>query len=426
MMTVPDPHSAPELTLAEPAPLELFLGRQPILDRRENLVAYELLFRSSNDNASHVIDDLQATASVISRVFGEMDTRDVLGKHRGFINVSATLLMSDLIELLPRKQVVLELLETIAITDEIVQRCRSLKSAGYSLALDDFGQITEACVPLLDVVDIIKVDLTLHNGASLIQVVQALRQWPVQLLAEKVDSRAQADECLKLGFELFQGYFFAKPAILNGRGVDLATLPLLKLLGLIRNDAETDEIERIFRQSPNLTLNLLRLVNSVSSGVVTNIRSLRQAILVLGRKQLQRWIQLLLFTLYPADADYPTPLMHLAATRGRIMELLAQIISPNNRDYQDQAFMTGLLSLLDTLLGLPLRDVIRQLNISDLMRRALLDHEGELGKLLALVMALERVELQGVSTILTQLPALSADDLYRAELEAIAWVNDLN
>jgi c-di-GMP-related signal transduction protein len=146
-----------------------------------------------------------------------------------------------------------------------------------------------------------------------------------------------------------------------------STLPLLKFLGLILSGAETDEIEQIFRQSPNLTLKLLRLVNSVSSGVVTNIRSLRQALRVLGRRQLQRCIQLLLFTLCPAEADYPSPLMHLAETRGRMMELLAQNMSPNNRDYQDQAFMTGLLSLLDTLLGIPLQDMIRQLNITELL-----------------------------------------------------------
>jgi c-di-GMP-related signal transduction protein len=412
-------------SLTEATPLEIFLGRQPILDRNQNLFAYELLFRSSRQNSSGDFDDLQATASVISRVFGEMNAQDVLGNYRGFINVSEKLLMSDLIELLPRKRVVLELLETITLTDEIVQRCRSLKKTGYRLALDDVGHINESHLPLLEIVDIVKIDFPAHDNMSLANTVQQLRQWPLQLLAEKVESQEQADLCAQLGFELFQGYFFARPVILSSKGVCPSRLPLLKLLGLFMSDADTDQIEHVFRQSPHLTLNLMRLVNSVASGVTIHISSLKQAIMVLGRKQLQRWVQLLLFTLHPADVASPSPLMHMAATRGRIMELLARKIRSNDTDFHDQAFMAGLLSLLDVLLGTPLQDVIRQLNISEPMRLALLNHEGELGQLLALATQLEQADFDSIATMLSRTPAITPDDLCEIELAAMAWVNDL-
>jgi c-di-GMP-related signal transduction protein len=427
MLTIPNPNT----TSVVPDPderysREIFLGRQPILGRNQNLVAYELLFRGSQvNNASNAVNDLQATASVISRVFTEMNTQDILGKHRGFINFSADLLLSDLIELLPRKRVVLELLETISINHEIIHRCQNLKRMGYSLALDDFGQFADAYIPLLEVCDIVKIDLTLHDDQSLTKVVQQLRPWPVKLLAEKVDSQKQAARCMELGFDLFQGYYFARPDMLNGKGVDPAKLPLLRLFGLVLGDADAGEIEQIFRQSPNLTFNLLRLVNSVASGMVSKISTVKQAIMVLGRRQLQRWLQLLLFTLQKG-AEYPSPLMDLAATRGRLMELLAGKLRPNDKDYQDQAFMTGLLSLLDALLEMPLNDLINQLNIPEFIEHALLNHEGELGALLALAKQLEHAEFADNTELLEKLPAISPEDLCQAQLDAMAWVNNLN
>ena len=401
---------------------DIFLGRQPILDREQRIVAYELLFRSGDTAAAGVTDDMQATASVIHHAFSEMGVQTVLGTQLGFINVSADMLQSDLVELLPHTQVVLELLETIHITDAVIERCRELKQQGFILALDDFV-FDESYRPLLALADIVKVDLLLHTQDELRAVVSQLKPWPVRLLAEKVDSAEQAAFCHALGFDLFQGYYFARPAVLSAKRTDPAQMALIQLLGLVMGDADTPQIEQMFKQHPSLTYNLMRLVNSVASGVRRNIASVSQAIMVLGRKQLQRWLQLLLFTLQ-AGAPYPSPLLLLAATRGKMMELLAGK-QQRNADFCDEAFMAGILSLIDSLIGKPLADIVGELGLGERLTAALLRREGEMGGLLLLVESVEHPDIGRTLALLAQCGGLTLSDLTAAEIEAMSWANQV-
>ena len=400
----------------------IFLARQPILDRDQRIVAYELLFRAGNTIGAAVTDDMQATASVIHHAFSEMGVQTVLGSQRGFINVSADMLLSDMIELLPRTQVVLELLETIRIDDAVIERCRALKQQGFALALDDFV-FNDGYRPLLSLVDIIKVDLLLHDQDQLRTVVNQLKQWPVKLLAEKVDSAEQAAYCQSLGFDLFQGYYFARPLVLSAKRADPSHLALIQLLGLVLSDADTAQIEQIFKQHPNLTYNLIRLVNSVACGVHRSIASVSQAIMVLGRKQLQRWLQLLMFTLQGGSV-YPSPLLLLAATRGKMLELLA-VKQQRSADYCDEAFMAGILSLIESLIDKPLADIVRELNLGERLAAALLHGKGEMGVLLQLVESVEHLDLDYTNTLLAQTGGLSLSDLTTAEIEAMSWANQV-
>ncbi len=401
---------------------DIFLGRQPILDRDQRIVAYELLFRSANTASAVVTDDMQATASVIHHAFSEMGVQAVLGEQLGFINVSADMLLSDLVEFLPKSQVVLELLETIIVTEEVVERCRALKQEGFMLALDDFV-FADSHRPLLALVDIVKVDLLLHTQDELRVAVSQLKQWPVKLLAEKVDSAEQAAYCHALGFDLFQGYYFARPTVLSAKRADPALMALTQLLGLVLRDAGTQQIEQVFKQHPSLTFNLMRLVNSVASGVRRNISSVAQAIMVLGRKQLQRWLQLLMFTLQ-AGAPYPSPLLLLAATRGRMMELLAGK-QQRSADFCDEAFMGGILSLIDSLIDKPLADIVGELGLSERLSAALLQREGEMGTLLQLVESVEHSDFDHTLSLLAQCSGLSLPDLTLAEIEAMSWANQI-
>lgn len=401
---------------------DIFLGRQPILDRDQRIVAYELLFRTADTSSVTVTDDMQATASVIHHAFSEMGVQTVLGTQLGFINVSADMLLSDMVELLPKSQVVLELLETIIVTEAVIERCRALKLLGFALALDDFV-FDESYLPLLALVDIVKIDLLLHSREELQAVVSQLKPWPVKLLAEKVDSAEQAAYCHSLGFDLFQGYYFARPSVLSTKRADPSQLALIRLLGLVLHDADTPQIEQIFKQHPSLTYNLMRLVNSVASGVHHSIASVSQAIVVLGRKQLQRWLQLLLFTLQ-VGTPYPSPLLLLAATRGKMMELLAEK-QQHNADYCDEAFMAGILSLIDSLIDKPLADIVSELNLGDRLAAALLRREGELGALLQLVESVEHPDLSRTLSLLAQCGSLSLSDLTMAEIEAMCWANQV-
>jgi EAL and modified HD-GYP domain-containing signal transduction protein len=401
---------------------DIFLGRQPILDRDQRIVAYELLFRSANTANVSVTDDMQATASVIHHAFSEMGVQAVLGTQLGFINISADMLLSDMMELLPKSQVVLELLETIQITEEVIERCRELKQQGFMLALDDFVY-DDSYLPLLALVDIVKIDLLLHSREELQTVVNRLKPWPVKLLAEKVDSAEQAAYCHSLGFNLFQGYYFARPSVLTAKRADQSQLALIQLLGLVLSDAETPQIEQIFKQHPNLTYNLMRLVNSVACGVTRSITSISQAIMVLGRKQLQRWLQLLLFTLQNGSV-YPSPLLLLAASRGKMMELLAAK-QQRNADYCDEAFMAGILSLIESLIDKPLAVIVEELNLGERLAAALLHREGELGTLLKLVESIEHPDLKDTHFLLAQHSTLSLPALTAAEIEAMSWANQV-
>lgn len=195
---------------------DIFLGRQPILDREQRLVAYELLYRNSaQEKEALVTDDLLATARVIKHAFHDLGISTVVGESRAFVNVCAESLMSRVIETLPQDRVVLEILETVEVDDRIVQRCRQLKAKGYRLALDDFCRFNEAHEPLLDIVDVVKIDLTLVEPGGLRELVRRLKLRPARLLAEKVDSAERARECLALGLDMFQGFFFSQPVVLT-------------------------------------------------------------------------------------------------------------------------------------------------------------------------------------------------------------------
>ena len=192
----------------------VYLGRQPIFDRRQNLVAYELLYRSGAVGEARVTDDAAATAEVIRRSFQRIGIATVLGKADGFINLDAEMLFSRQIDRLPGDRMVLELLETVAINDDIIERCRQLKQRGFRLALDDVSFYSDSYAPLFEMADVIKIDLPLLDEARLAALVGQLKPYAGKLLAEKVETRARFEECRALGFQLFQGFFLSRPTLL--------------------------------------------------------------------------------------------------------------------------------------------------------------------------------------------------------------------
>lgn len=402
----------------------IFIGRQPILDKRHMITGFELLFRTAECLDANVCDQTEASVETISN-FLNIGLQDLIGtRNKGYLNVGREVLLSDILELVPKDRMIIELLETVVITPEIVDRCRELKSAGYCLALDDF--IYEpAYDPLLEIVDIVKVDLLQMTPSSLRDTVERLKRYPVKLLAEKVEDQNQYKEVLSMGFELFQGYYFAKPTLITGKRLDPSRIAVLKLLEQVLVETEVGEIEKTFKENPHFTYNLLRIVNSVGMGISQNIESVRQAIVLLGRDQIKRWAQLLLFSDKNSSGG-ASPLMQTAAKRGRLMELLAEKSEKqgSSNGIVELAFMTGILSLIDALLGKPLEEVISQLSLAEEAQSALLAREGELGKLLTFTENLEQGDMDGVSALLAG-GKLEISHLLAAEQEAIAWTNKL-
>lgn len=411
-----------------PPHTHVFLGRQPILGREQQLLAYELLFRDgliATGNRAEILDPTQATATVIANAFTELATNEVLGPYRGFINVDEEMLFSDLVEALPPQLVVIEVLESVEPTPEVIARCRELRSKGFSLAVDDVVQVQEAYRPLLAEADIIKVDIMRLGFDELSVLVDTLKPFGKKLLAEKVETAEQLEQCQRLGFDLFQGYHFAKPTIIVGKKLNPSQIALLRLLSLVMQDAETRDIENGFKQEPGLTVNMLRLTNSVSSGLQTKVTSLRHAITILGRQQLQRWLQLLIYTTPKGGNAAANPLLQLAATRGRMMELLSDRLVPRNREFADQAFMVGIMSLMPTLLGLPMEDILAQLPVALRVKNALLERAGQHGQLLNLVIATEHPDDPELEEAIERLPGINLDVVNDCLSLAFSWANHL-
>ena len=411
---------------------DVFLGRQPILDRHQQLFAYELLFRSSSaekGNFASFIDGNQATATVIINAFTEFSLADALGPYQGFIKVDEGLLFSDLINALPPHTVVLEILDTVAQTQDMIVRCEQLRQAGYILATHVRPESLDLDnKPLLRIAEVIKVDVSRVEPERLKQLTPSLKHLRKTLLAEKVESNDQMKLCHDLGFDLFQGYYFARPTVIQGKRLQSSEMALLRLLGLISQDADTAEIEKVFKQEPVLTLNLLRLTNSAGSGLPTKITSLRHAITILGRRQLLRWLQLLLYSGASSSAPVVNPLLQLAATRGRLMELLVDKTpagKQGGRDLIDQSFMVGILSLMPTLTGTSMRDILSQLSLAKPVNDALGERQGVLGDLLNLVESLENEDRAKAGEVLQRLPDIDANYANSCLTRALAWANSL-
>lgn len=410
--------------MSEAPPTQLFLGRQPILDREQKLVAYELLFRNSCHNAANVTHGATATATVIANAFTELSIGDALGHCRGFINVDEEFLFSDMLELLPTQSVVLEILETVPPTPEVIARCRQLRAIGFTLALDDVIESIPESQELLALVEIIKVDLQALQPGELLTLTHKLKPLNKTLLAEKVETREQMEECLKLGYQLFQGYYFARPTIIAGKKLNHSQLTLMKMMSLLLSDADTVELEAALKPEPVLTVNLLRMTNSAGAGCSVRITSLRHAITVLGRRQLQRWLQLLLFATGTEGGTH-SPLLQLAATRGRMMELLADALQKNNVAFADEAFMVGIMSLMPALIGLPIADIVAPLAIPEAVHDALCQESGPLGDLLKITAAAEYGDPDEMREYLALVSTLDANTLNRCSTQALAWANSI-
>lgn len=392
-------------------------AHQPILGPGNSIVAMELLYRSTHRATDDVFDHTAATANVIVSAFSHIGMIELMGNRKLFINVAEELLLSDTITLLPKDKVTLELLEHIEVTDEIVARVRQLKEMGYEFALDDYVFHAEPC-PLFSLVDIIKVDMLQTDVLNLEPLVRYLRQWPCKLLAEKVETQEIYQACQKAGFDLFQGYFFAHPTIIDGKLTDPHKLAVLNLLDKVSSEAEFDEIEAAFKGNPGLTYSLLRLVNSPAFYSHNKIESIRQAINILGLRHLSRWLQVMLFT---QQNDHEClPILELAIHRGRLMELMAKAlaISP------DRAYVCGMLSLADTAMNMFIEEIVNSLNLVDEVRLALLDRKGKLGAMLDICEHLEQGDFEQVDATARHL-YLATASLTEMQKESITWTSQM-
>jgi len=394
---------------------EIFIGRQPILDKQQRIFGYELLFRDASKNYAQIKDHDQATATVIAHTLHNLGFNRLVGEKKGFINVDATILSREFIELLPQENTVFEILEHVLVNRELLDWCKYLKTEGYLIALDDFTY-SDSYKPLLDIADFIKLDIRAYNKDGLIETATTIKKYLIKLLAEKVETQEEFEFCLQLGFEFFQGYFFAKPTVIKGSKISPSQVVLFEIFNNLSKEKDIEIIEKLFKRQPELDIKLLKLINSGAYYRRQPITSLRQAITLLGYKTLQKWVSLMLFARDMANIK-SDPVVERVAIRGYMMESLAARIT-GNRTIADSAFLTGILSLSEALLNIPIKTFLSELNVGEEIADALLEKKGILGTLLIMMDKYDDQEFDEIDALLRGY-RLEIKDFLQLETNAI-------
>ena len=337
--------------------MSLFIARQPILDLGQKTVAYELLFRSGLENSFGNAEPNQASVQVFHDSVMEYGLGSLVGESKAFYNVTRSGLVDELYTVLPQDKVVLELLENVSPDREVIEACERLKSAGYQLALDDFVFSPEF-EPLLDIADIVKVDFLQTTGPERQRLPEACLGRNIRFLAEKVETLNEFEEASKLGYELFQGYFFCRPEILSGTEIPKFKTNYLRFLSEVRSSPmDLDRLSASVKQEMSLSVKLLRLLNSAAFSLSSEVTSIRRALMLLGEDPLRKWASVV--ALAGLGSDKPSEVVVTGFVRAQFCELVAERVGLEGR--AEDLFLCGMLSVIDALVGRPMDELLPEL-----------------------------------------------------------------
>lgn len=392
------------------------LARQPIFDQRMQVVAYELLCRNSNINQANFSSGDSASSQVLLHTFTNLSLESVVGKRQAFINFTRALLITP--PPFDRSQLVIEVLEDTRVDEQLLAGLAQLKREGYTIALDDFV-LNDHTRPLLAYADIVKLDVLELSEQQLIEHIDYLKPKGYTLLAEKVETYEMLERCQALGFDLYQGYFLARPKILHGHKMTESKQAVLQLLAALHDpNVPILHVERLLSQDPILSYKLLRLVNSAAFGLPRTVESLRQAITLLGLDIIKNWVNLLAMANL---GNKPVELSIAALTRARMCHEIARTMRKEKR--QDTFFTVGLLSTLDAFMDTPLDVLLANLSLSRELSEALLQHLGDEGRVLDIVEHYERGEWDKIDWAFLDSFKITPALLSQTYLEAIEWVS---
>jgi len=401
---------------------EAFIGRQAILDQQKKVYAYEILFRSGLKNAFDPnLDGNVATQSVMVNAMLDFGMNKLVSDKRAFINFTEQNLLNRAPKLLPSENVVVEILETVQPTPEILQVVQELKEAGYKIALDDFV-LMPGYEPLINMADIIKVDFRITTDPEERKNLREILPKHVRLLAEKIETEEEFQQALDFGYVLFQGYFFCKPAVLHQKRLTSNALSKMRLLREInRQNIDFSSITGVISSDTNLVHKLLTYINSAGVGLNNHVSNLKQATVLLGASGVRRWVTLV--SLQTFSEDKPPELFTLSLLRAKFCEIIAgELKRPGLTS--DTAFLLGMFSLLDVLLSLPMDDVLKEVSLSDELSDALRGKDNDLRRLLDLVVAYEKGDWETVITCCAR-ENLQPEQLQPTYDKVLEWYNIL-
>ncbi|OHU85403.1 MULTISPECIES: EAL and HDOD domain-containing protein [Pseudoalteromonas] len=399
--------------------MKVFVARQAIFNRRKQVVAYELLFRDGTSNSFPNIADDAATAKLIMDNQLNLGTRYLTSGKKALINIGPDSLNQELAHFLPCQDVILELLETVSPTTQNYEKVKSLFHQNYRLALDDF-EYTKQWEPFLKLIRLVKFDIQQNSLDQIEELVEEFRQRKnMKLLAEKVETEAEFEQAKEMGFHFFQGYFFAKPRVIQQNDIEINhAIVLLIYAEVLKPHLSIDRIARLFAQDTALAYKLLRLINSGVFPLKKRIESLKQALVYLGDERVKKFVGLIM-TAHIAEGK-PTELTRLSIVRSRFCELIAKSLNPN---IKGMSFLTGLFSLLDAILDRPMDQVVSRLPFPEELQDALMGKHNLLYYILNVVKAYESGswwQLQEACSLLNindqRLPEFHADAIRWADM----------
>ncbi|WP_206484648.1 HDOD domain-containing protein [Thalassotalea sp. G2M2-11] len=397
-----------------------YAARQPILDKDKNLFAYELLFRDSIENIFPDIDGDEATSKMVEASSFHLGISEFTGNKPAFINFTLDTLSKDFPRMLTTDEVVVEILETIKPGKKLLSLCKELYDDGYTLALDDYIH-QKVWAHFYPYIKIIKVDLKSTTVEQIIEIKQAISEHShIQLLAEKVETYEEYNQALELGFELFQGFFFAKPEMMKTKSLSPSQMAMAELLyETSKPELDLTSITSVFERDVSLSYKLLRYANSAIFRRRSEISTIKQALVTLGSGELKRFLGLMFAV--NVNPDKPSELINAAMTRAKFCELIARDLStPVDTSI---AFLTGLLSLIDAILDEKLESVLEKLPLAQEIKDALTTRKGMLAALIILVEQIEKAQWEKTSTVMDKLK-LSKDKVVKDYNEAIAWADE--
>jgi len=393
---------------------DVFIGRQAIFDRKNNVTSYELLFRSADNK---FLDDGDCmTAKVLVGALMDIGLDTLAGNKPVNINASESFLLSGMIELLPADRVGIEVLETVPVNDKVINVCKALKAKGYKIIMDDVIYAPHLD-PLLELADVIKVDLPFVKDLD--ADVKILRKFNAKLLAEKVETLADYEKTYALGFEYFQGYYFCKPDIVNSKAMTDSKIAILQALQQVMTATLVDEIQQVVKQDMSLSYRLLKYINSASFGMRHEVESIERALILLGLNNTRRWLSLL--SLASLSEGKPSELIRTALYRGYLLESIAKF---HNTGESEDDFLLGMFSVLDALLDKPMSEAISEIALPNTVRDALLNDDAPMSYKLHIAKFLERSELDKTMRLTAGHKALQRKDLITLYTQAVNWSNE--
>jgi c-di-GMP-related signal transduction protein len=395
----------------------LYVARQPIFDRHEQVFGYELLFRDGLENAFHGDADQASRATLDRSLLMGLDV--LCDGRRAFVNCTRDTLLKGLVTLLPSSTTIVEILESVPPDADVIALCRSLKEAGYTLALDDYVA-DDRREKLTEFADIIKVDMQLTTPPQRASLVKRFGPWRCRMLAEKVETYADFLQTQDQGFVYFQGYFFRRPEILSTHDVPANRLNYVRMLQEVsRSELDLPAIEELVKAEASVCYRLLRYLNSTVFAFRSEIHSVRHALTILGERDLRRWVRLV--ATVGAGQDKTSDLVLSALVRGRFGELLAPSVPHGNSDL----FLLGLLSLIDAMLEIPMQDILQRIALDHPTKAVLLGQPSALELIFQLILAHENGDWEQALKLSDRL-GLDSQTVATDYWEAQRWARELS